>query len=256
MAFRLADGLRVDVHGAANPEASADDAARRFVAACRLWNRQWWLTRGASESLTELSASFVADGLGQPTGNAFEAVRHVAPWLGTERLLDDESQRVCLQFIARQTDIPFSLSALLDSVWCSVQEDMPAAVLNAAIACESALADEARASARANGTMRLFHQMKRQDFKVRLDRGAKAVLGRSFREDDAVSYDRLTKVWLARQGLAHGSSVPARRAFARITFREALLGAFAFFEWLSALRPRDPLEPMAAVAHPLYRRPV
>jgi hypothetical protein len=255
--FRLADALRIDVYNVTDPELVASKLTDRVVRLCRLWSRQWWITRGASESLRLLHARFDVDPIGQPVNRQVHGIKHIAPWLGTETLIDDALFARCCADAVLGIDIPTSLITLYDAIWYSTHDERDSALLNMAIACEAAFSEEALRAVKdgkaKRGTVRQAINGRGHSFMYRIDRDAELIFGSSFKGADAEAFARLGAVWRARQVLAHGNASGARR-FVTDEYRAWLTGGLAFFEWLSHVRDRDANDPMRAVAHPFYRR--
>lgn len=255
--FLLADALRIDVEGLGDDH---DDVANaigaRFLRLLRLVTRQWWILRGASESISALQNAFPVDAWGQPIGGILRQTQEIIPWLRSEVLVDAQVLAITCAYLAAEVDVPLSCATLLDAAFSMAHGDKDQAVLLAAIACEALIAEEAVARVDAGqlapGIAR--RELKVPDLRKRVDDGARIMFGRSFASDNPSAADGLGKLWVARHALAHGSRRQHDRNAvlnSQTEFADALWGAFAFFEWTPKLRPRQIPDPMALLQRPL-----
>lgn len=257
--FYLADGLRIDAFGFSDNQQAAENIARRFAEACRLWTRQWWIGRGASESLALLHAVFDINSVGQPIGTSLDGIRHIAPWLGTEILLDDRVFGICCEAARLDRRSPLSISNLFDSIWHSTHGNVGPAILNAAIACEGAFTEQAfRQVERGEVDRAVVRQAVNGNghpLMYRLDHDAVLIFGQSFKVANGPAYERMNDLWNSRNALAHGNPAQVESTLADVPAAcSYLIAALEFFEWLSSLTDRDALDPFLAVKFPLYRR--
>lgn len=255
--FVLADGLRIDIQGLGQGDSAiAEDIGTRVLRSIRLVTRQWWILRGASESLTPLQNAFPVDSIGTPVGGTLHRTQHVVPWLGTEQLITESLLSLAIRGLETEADVPFSASTILDSIFAATHQDRGQATLLAAIACEVLFAEETFAAIQRGEVPRSAARkaMKIRDLRERVDEGANSVFGRSFAAERPNDAAALGLLWVARHALAHGSrSQQERNAVLndQATFRVASSGAFAFFEWMASLRPRSVPDFLAFFTQPL-----
>jgi hypothetical protein len=256
--FLTADALRIDFQGllAEDDLTPARNVAERLLRIFRFVTRQWWITRGHSESLAPLQHHFPIRPDGQPANGQLYGTHHVIPWLGTEQLLTQNLLARCCAFLETDGDIPVSVSHLLDAVYSSNHQDRHAAVLSAATACEALFAEQAYQAAEDGRASKSTARkaVKISDLRIRVHDGAIQVFGRSFQDDDPGGYAAMADLWVARHAVAHGSTQQQSR---RLVFTDqenltrAMGAAFAFFTWMANLVPRSWPDPMQALTAPL-----
>jgi len=254
--FFLCDALRVDVQGLDESASKAvAEIGRRLLRLVRFVTRQWWIMRGASESLSPLQNAFRIDSWGQPLGGTLYRTAHILPWLGSEVLVDQATFGASLAYLEQGVTAPSSAMTLLDSVFASTHGDKEQGVLLAAIACESLFSTECFQAVQlgmtAASTAKKF--VKQSDLRQRFHFGALAIFGRSFSEDRPASAAWLGRLWLARHAIAHFS--PRQLEMQAILhdqgdFANAMHAAFSFFEWFAQVRYRAENDPMRQFVRP------
>jgi hypothetical protein len=256
VAYVLGDALRLDIYDREEvPVAVADEIGKRLLRLLRMTTRQWWIMRGASESLAPLQYHFPIDAWGQPLG-VLHGTQHVIPWLRSEALVTAETLRVACEYLAANIDVPPSCSTLFDSVFAMLHGDIGQAVLLAAIACEALFSEETFAAVtRGECTPGVARQARKiKDLRERVDVGACSAFHRSFTNERPEDAANLGQLWLARHALAHGSQAQQERS-AVLHDEEcganAMKGAFSFFHWIANLQPRNVPDPLAVFSQPL-----
>lgn len=256
--FEIADAMRVDIYGDQEEEAlrkSAKEAVGRFLRLCRVWTRQWWILRGPSESREPFRNVFAVNGDGRASGPQVSEILHIAPWLGTERLLGEAEFEVICAALHADADPSFACMTLFDAASAASLGDRQRAILDAAIACEALFSEQAYALRAGNQVdSRVVRNVLNQAFDRRLCGGSRQLFGRAIVDDDAAGWAALQRLWIARHALAHGNPEQiARNAEIndQASFGTAFGAACRFFTWIARVRQRTFPDPMLAFEHPL-----
>jgi hypothetical protein len=258
--FVIASSLRVDVDVAdADHQSLVSELGKRFVALVRLLTRQWWVGRGASDSVAPLQNAFVIDHIGMPRDGKLNLTYHLLPWLNSERLLDERIfGRVC-HHLMNDAEVPSHMLMLLDSVFAMLHGEKEQALLIAAIAVEGLFTTEAylMLSLGLATKSHVKNAANEKSLSKRLDSGAKSVFGSSFAADFPKEFSDLESLWVARHLAAHGRPEalrkhPTMRDNER--FGDAMEAVFKFYAWVAAIRKRETFDLMNEFLIPLIDR--
>lgn len=237
---KRANALRIDFR----PDRGSDFASRiveQFVGLTRWWTGQWWIGRDRRAEFLYLRNWFPINERGERL-SGIDGFASIYGNFGIERAFNSQHFRNIRGNITNGRLIPLSIDTFFDAIHFHATGQLRRAVLEAAIACEARIGEEAtRICARAGlPKSRLKKALSSDDFTVKLIKGMGQLTQRSFARDHPESYKWLQLIRTARGQIAHGGSplIPAANGSRAPTSDEVfqmLRSAHAMFQWLEKL---------------------
>lgn len=198
-----ADALRVDFVPDPRPAAVAP-IINRTVDWIRVLSGQWWIGHARHYSLSPLRNWFSITAEGQPA-SGFHSFAKLYGGFGTERPIEEDDLRGALRRALEADDAPLPLLLLFDAIYHVASDDPRRALLDAASAIEAAVHHRLEKVANREGNLRrLPKALRSYDIAVLVDRSAKAIAGRSFKEEEPDKFALLKELRTARGNAAHG----------------------------------------------------
>lgn len=257
----VASAMRVDVYGNLDQKGLAEVADRvvkRFLRNCRLWLRQWWITRGDNDDDGNRQLSFAVDENGHPVALQSFSLASSRPLLKTERLLSSSSFGLLIHVMRAGLDAPLSGSSLLDSVYHSIMGELPRAVLDLAIACEALLREEAYRNAATDDDTEEYirRTLTNQPWKkCNIKNATRLAFGTPLTRGSEIAQG-LARLQEVRNALAHGNPRQLERTpeiRERSAYRVIERAAFGLFNWAATVRPQPFPDPILAFQIPMER---
>jgi hypothetical protein len=242
---RAADAIRLDMRGESSSDGElAEQILAEFLDLVRYLTRQWWIRRGPAESSQFEYTSFAIDSIGQAVGSQIQAKFGITSWFGSEIPLTEQAFRIVGEYMRLGATAPHAALILLDAVYAWMNRDQRSSALLAAIACENLFSVECYAMAERSRIPRstIKRVVKLPSLPDRLDSGAAAVFGRSFKHELPDAHRGIEALWLGRHRVAHGvlrgTSLFGEETHG-VSHEEAMNSALQFFTWISTVRSRD-----------------
>jgi hypothetical protein len=210
-----------------------------LVEGARVLGRQQWLGLGGEAPA----------GLGEAELVDLEANQVLPVWLGlrpglvlnriqNDQILDASSLKDLLQSVTEGKTPSLPEILLADAAYYAVYAaptDLPRALLSAAVACEVKIKFTLRELVRPDGELLLELLLSNpRDYSMAaaslLDKAAKAVTGRSLREEDPKLFKRVEALFSRRNALAHRGQLPSEESAL-----DSVRAAGEAFRWLRSL---------------------
>jgi len=213
-------------------------AAQQFLGRARITGRQSWLGLWGEPPLGLGHAEVVDLDANQVLPVQVNVRPLVLNQINPDQVLDHDTMRAIVAAVGRKEDPSLADSLIADAIYYARDADpadLNRAVLIAAVACEVKVKESLRQAAKpgVDEILEVLFENPR-DWSMAaaalFDKAAKAVTGRSLREDDRALYNRVDTLFTRRNRIAHRAKMP--------TVEEAwdsLHAAVEAFRWLKGL---------------------
>jgi hypothetical protein len=243
------NALRVDVAGqpAETDPQTVNDLVGRLLRLLRDRTRQWWVGHPHREAESRyVRASFPVDARGEMVGTSTNAGVDIEPRFGDEAHLTPALFTAVCAALGAGEDAPLSAELFHDARYFAIRGDIRRSVLDAVIACDFVVLEEALRLGQQRGMSerQVRGKLSDRDLLANLRRDVPAMFGASYSFAEACPgpYQHIVRLWAARGSIAHGrlphtgtlgrGSMPTRAEQAEI------LGSVgALLTWFRALPP-------------------
>lgn len=232
----IADSMRLDI----TPQRDAAFASKvinKLVTLIRWWTQQWWITLDRRYIKDILHNAFEINEKGERISSIY-SYGSIYGRLGVERILNQGIFGQVCDALSADMSSPLYVETLFDSIYFQSIGDLRRSIIEASITCESVrdhllsnLLEKKRIS---NSVYRKM--TKDTDILKHFDTGFKELMGQSFKSIRPEEFDKIKKLSIARNHVAHGKK-PIKLIddkIAEFTIDDqfmCILGVFSLVEW-------------------------